>query len=602
MDKFFEPIKVTVSFAGTSGTSPDSSFWLTFDEHIEHLTKRISGNDNALGLLLAKSHVDNYNNTPNELSVSGVKYLLIGSKDIEDKTYLMWACLRYGSLRFVYTLGSSPKDGDPVYDYDGTVLYTTGTTFTSAYYALKSDITPVSEALSALTNDGKGGKLGLKELLAAIGAGGGGVTPEQYNALAKELTLQDAAAVLARHLHPLRNENEISCIFVNDVWYFNTGRLIDAGGKAWLVWKAYGTHGSTTMYSHGEVAVGTQVYYAPDMEESDYEVVQKVEADTIAKEQTLRRIKDDAAKAILHAVSKTYNTPDSIPDKIIVLSEGNDEIWFYAGKDDQHEGYIKLESELYDWNCYLRESNDLVVGAKVYGFYSSGREYDYGEIAKFEYTKLATSEELQTLSNKVGVAGGDATKIFLNMIQGVPFVYAGEVKNGSLTYYKWHGALTSEIEVDVYTGARTPENGALVLVNYGSGYEVADGILVDYAMSVTIGDMVTDTAKKVREIQAAIAAIKVGMVIVQQTETSGLMLESGTTSVWASPIASLSFGLLAPSNGTEAHYRLRFVAASGFTLDAPTLVGDLPSWAEGKTYEMDIVSDGTTNYALVKEW
>ena len=108
-------------------------------------------------------------------------------------------------------------------------------------------------------------------------------------------------------------------------------------------------------------------------------------------------------------------------------------------------------------------------------------------------------------------------------------------------------------------------------------------------------------------IRADIAAIKVGMRIVNyQQALTNVILESGTTSMWNGPISSLNIiEFVAPTDGTEAHYRLRFtVSGSSFQLQSPTIDwgGDEPTWTDGKNYEIDIVSDGVKYYAVAKEW
>lgn len=110
--------------------------------------------------------------------------------------------------------------------------------------------------------------------------------------LAMEETLVDAAGMIANHLHQNNDESIINCIYVNDQWYFRTGRVVENEGKRWYVWQAYGTMaGKDRVYILvPDVKVGTHAFYSPDEYESDYDVVQEAENDTIAKEATAKEL------------------------------------------------------------------------------------------------------------------------------------------------------------------------------------------------------------------------------------------------------------------------------------------------------------------------
>lgn len=152
-------------------------------------------------------------------------------------------------------------------------------------------------------------------------------------------------------------------------------------------------------------------------------------------------------------------------------------------------------------------------------------------------------------------------------------------------------------------------DNSAVLKNHYTSVNVPDWVMrvFNESVSTTAYNGLMSAADKSKlskypEYSVLKESIKNGMVIVSQTSTSELQLASGTTSIWSNPISSLSFDLVAPTDGTEAHYRMRFIAAAGFQWNGVQTKGELPSWKAGNTYEIDIVSDGSTNWIIAKEW
>lgn len=131
----------------------------------------------------------------------GGRYDYVGYYNHGTRTYRKYVCIRAGYLMYIYTTGFTPYDTVYTKNADGELIESPSKIVKSETQTLayKEDLNAIIEAIGGIkiptdyAKQGDNPEATNSAILEAVkqGGGGGGLTPEQYDALAKEQTLID---------------------------------------------------------------------------------------------------------------------------------------------------------------------------------------------------------------------------------------------------------------------------------------------------------------------------------------------------------------------------------------------------------------------------